>query len=608
MNIIDLFRKSLALLPKSDSRKMFFVIGVQLILGLMDLVGVAAFGLLGSLAVRGIQSRSPGDRVAIVLRFLGLQNFSFQNQVAVVGILATVSLVSRTLLSMFLSRKIAFFMSRRSAVLSTNLFRNLIKRDLLFIQKRSSQETLFALTNGTQSVTLGIITTILNLISDSIVLLILTIGIFIVDPISSIVTLVLFTLIATILYFFVNQKANTLGSQVAQLNVSGNENILEVLSSFREIFVRNRQEYYTKLIGENRISLSNKNAELSFIPSISKYVIEITIVFSIVLIGIIQFILKDASNAVATLAVFMAAASRIAPAVLRIQSGLITVKSSSGAAALTLGIVKEIGDIGFESANMAGLSAISFEHDGFVPSIKVKDLHFQYPNSLQETIRGIDFNILEGQFVAIVGPSGSGKSTLIDLLLGILEPACGVVEISHLPVRETVKRWPGAIAYVPQEVQISNSTIFENVGLGYPEQDLPINRVIESLNLSQLSSFISDSEIGLRYQVGERGNKISGGQRQRLGIARALFTKPKLLVLDEATSALDGLTEVNITDEIQALRGRTTIVMIAHRLSTVKRADLVMYMHEGKLISSGTFDQVKSLVPDFAEQARLMGL
>ena len=178
----------------------------------------------------------------------------------------------------------------------------------------------------------------------------------------------------------------------------------------------------------------------------------------------------------------------------------------------------------------------------------------------------------------------------------------------NLPPLDAISKWPGAVSYVPQDVIITNGTIRENVGFGYPIDIATDELVMKALKIAHLDSFIAGLPFGIDTPVGERGTKISGGQRQRLGIARAMFTNPHLLVLDEATSSLDGETEANISDSIHELRGSTTVVMIAHRLSTVRNADLVVYMDSGRILSKGKFEQVRAEIPDFDNQAKLMGL
>jgi ABC-type bacteriocin/lantibiotic exporter with double-glycine peptidase domain len=173
---------------------------------------------------------------------------------------------------------------------------------------------------------------------------------------------------------------------------------------------------------------------------------------------------------------------------------------------------------------------------------------------------------------------------------------------------QAVRQWPGALSYVPQDVVITNSTISGNITMGYPESESHRPFIHKALEIAQLSDFVDSLQDGLETKVGDRGTSISGGQRQRLGIARALFTLPKLLILDEATSALDGETEANISESIKALKGHVTVVMIAHRLSTVREVDTVIYMENGKVVATGTFEEVRSRIKNFDRQAKLMGL
>jgi ABC-type multidrug transport system fused ATPase/permease subunit len=173
---------------------------------------------------------------------------------------------------------------------------------------------------------------------------------------------------------------------------------------------------------------------------------------------------------------------------------------------------------------------------------------------------------------------------------------------------DAIARWSGAISYVPQDIKIANGSIRENVSLGYPKELATNERVFKALETARLSGLVATLHEGLDAPTGEKGSKLSGGQRQRLGIARALFTSPKLIVFDEATSALDGETESHIADSIQSLKGAVTVIMIAHRLSTVREADVVVYMDSGEIKATGTFEEVRSVVPNFDKQARLMGL
>ena len=259
------------------------------------------------------------------------------------------------------------------------------------------------------------------------------------------------------------------------------------------------------------------------------------------------------------------------------------------------------------SPDIVASSDCAFDYPEFIPEIKVTNLSFRYPTKSENAISNVNLEVPAGTSIALVGPSGSGKTTLVDLILGLLTPLDGQVEISELSPSEVTTKWPGSISYVPQDVMIVNGSIKENITLGFPGDTNKNAEIERALRIAQLWDFVQSLPDGLNTVVGERGAKISGGQRQRLGIARALFTKPKLLVLDEATSALDGMTEKGISDAIAALQGDVTVILIAHRLSTVKNVNQVVYIDSGNVIAKGTFEEIRAQVPDFDAQARLMG-
>jgi len=430
-------------------------------------------------------------------------------------------------------------------------------------------------------------------------------GLFIVDPKIALSTLVVFGLIGFSLYKLMHKYARRLGLAESELTIGVNEKIVEVLVSYRESVVRNRRYYYSKEIEKSKYRLSNTLADISFLPSITKYVIETTVIIGTLAISVVLFLSQDATHAVATLAVFMASVTRIAPAVMRIQQGAIGIRQSLGTAQPTLALIESLQENSEldETENL-----LNTEHHGFQGIVELRQLSFKYPTKQDPVLKSIDLKVKEGEFLAIVGSSGAGKTTLVDVILGVLKQDSGEIYISGKPPLDSISTWPGAISYVPQDVVISSGNIRENVSLGLPSSEAHDAMVWRALETAQLSEFVKQLPFGLETQVGERGTKLSGGQRQRLGIARAMFTQPKLLVLDEATSSLDGQTEADISEAIQSLKGSVTIIMIAHRLSTVRNASRMIYMSEGSVLASGTFEEVRKLVPDFDRQASLMGL
>jgi ABC-type multidrug transport system fused ATPase/permease subunit len=597
--------RSAMVLSRADRRKVLAVVFLQISFGLFDLLGVALIGVIGALAITGVQSREPGNRVSEVLEFLQLDGQSLQIQVAVIGISAAILLIGKTIFSVVFTRRILFFLSRRGARLSGTLVSKLFSQSLLTVQSKSMNETMYAVTGGVNIITVGVLGTTVTLVSDISLLAVMGLGLVFVDPLVAVSTFAVFGLIGFSLYKMMHQKARILGLEQAEITIKSGEKVLEVISSYRETVVRNRRDYYSRVIAKQRLELADISAEMSFMPNISKYIMEITVVIGSLIICGIQFLVQDAARAVAVLSIFLAASTRITPAILRLQQGAISVKSSLGAAAPTLELIESLEHV---SPTTRSSDEVEYEHIGFNASVEIKEVAFTYPGNQRPALSNVSLTIKPGQIVALVGPSGAGKTTIVDVLLGILPPQSGTVSISGLASLDAIEKWSGAISYVPQDVMISNGTVRENVSMGYPEDISRDEFVWDALKVAQLSEFIASLPGRLDSQVGDRGTKISGGQRQRLGIARAMFTKPQLLVLDEATSSLDGETEANISDAIQAMRGTVTVVMIAHRLSTVRNADVLVYLEDGKIRSVGTFEEVRSQVPDFDRQAQLMGL
>lgn len=578
---------------------------MQVTFGFLDLLGVGLVGVIGALAISGVGSQKSGNRVNSVLELLHLENQSFQTQVAILGFAAASLLIGKTIFSIIFTRRTMFFLSRRGARLSSNLISRLFSQSLLTIQSRSMNELMYSVTGGVSVISVGIIGASVNLISDLSLLLVMGVGLFIVDPTIALSIFLIFGAIAFILYRLMHLKAKELGLRQSAIGIKSGEKIFEVINSYRETIVRNRRDFYSREIGKQRLELAEVTAELAFMPNVSKYVMEVTVVLGSIFVSALQFMAQDAVHAVAVLSIFLASSTRIAPAILRIQQASISIRSSIGTAAPTLELIDLLGNI----ENIDGTEDIvDTEHEGFIASVNIARVSLTYPNSSKPAVREVTLDITPGQIVAFVGPSGAGKTTIIDSLLGVLEPSGGKILISGMPPLKAITKWSGAISYVPQDVMISNGTIRENVALGFPSECAEDSLIWNALEVAQLSDFVKTLPKGLDSQVGDRGTKISGGQRQRLGIARAMFTKPALLVLDEATSSLDGETEANINESVQNMRGEVTVIMIAHRLSTVRNADLVVYMESGNMVATGNFEEVRKLVPNFDKQAQLMGL
>ena len=591
------------LLSLKDRRKLILASSAQILLTILDLIGIGLVGLIGALAVTGIQSQNSGGRTQKFLQFFQIDSYTIQTQVSIIGLLAALVLVSRTVLSMFITKRILFFLASRCAILSKKLTTGILSKSLLFIQSRSTQELVYAASVGVETVFLKVLAAGVSFLADAALLIFMLVILVIVDPIIALVTLLLFLGVALLLYFFMHSRAQSLGVDNSRIEVEINNKMVEVLSSFREALVHDRLGYYTNKISSFRESSYDLIAKINFLPSITKYVIELTLVVGSLLIGGVAFLLNDAPKAVATIAIFMAVSSRIAPAVMRLQQSAIQIRSNLGAAEITIGLSEDLGIVEYFIK-----PTLNFDSDykGFVGDISVRNLAFQYPEANKSSLKNLSFSISSGQTLAIIGRSGAGKTTLVDSLLGVLpinEEA--EVKISNLLPLEAFKKWPGAVSYVPQNISLISGTIRENISFGYDSQHQPDEYFWDVLELAELSSFVRSLPDGLDHKLIEAGSNLSGGQRQRLGIARAMFTKPKLLILDEATSALDNETEKAISKALAALAGKITIVIIAHRISTIKNADNILYLNEGEIQAMGSFDYIKSEIPNFDRESEI---
>lgn len=592
------------LLSRRDRLLLILVILITLFLALLDLVGVLLIGVIGSLSITGLSTGQTGNRVAAVLMFLQIDTLGFESQVVIVGLAAAALLISKTLLSLFLVKRTMFFMARRAASMSADLITRYFSISVSRLNSRSVQTSIYALTTGVSSVMVGVVGASIALISDITLLLVMGIGLSLVDPITAFSTSTIFGILALVLYRNMHKKMQELGEQQGRLEIESSQRISEAISSYRELLVRDRRGYYAQQIGNLRYELADGGAAMGFMANISKYILEVTLVLSALVLAFYQFSTSTAFRAIATITIFIAASTRIIPAILRLQQGLLGMKGSLAQAKPTISLIEELSSIPLENFQIKELSR---NHIGFSPVAQISNVSFAYEDSV-EVLKEINFEANSGEFVAIVGGSGAGKTTLVDVLLDALKPQTGKVEISGLLPSAAFAQWPGAVAYVPQDSPVINGTVKENLALGYPDREVLDGYCWESLKQAHLEDFVKSLPNQLDTYVGDRGTRLSGGQKQRLGIARALITNPKLLILDEATSSLDGITESEISEELRNLKGEVTLIVIAHRLSTIVSADRIYFIDSGIIKGVGTFSELKAAHPEFLEQASLMGL
>jgi ABC-type multidrug transport system fused ATPase/permease subunit len=492
--------------------------------------------------------------------------------------------------------------------MSANLTSNLFKKSFTDIKQQGSQKLIYSLTSGVNSITVGVLATSVALIADFALLIVLLIGLLAVNPIMTLVLLSTLTIVATILYLAIKNKNKKLAVLSTKYGINSSERIFEAVGNYRELLLRGKRQFFADGIGAARMSQADANANSTYLMNINKYILEASVLLITLLIAGIQFLLSDALRSVATLTLFFAAISRIAPAVFRIQQNLLTIKSALGGAKPTLDLINSLQLSVNRSSTEKEAETVPLVHEGFLGTVAIKDLCFKYPGSDNNAVQNVSVQLNSGKYIAVVGPSGAGKSTFVDLLLGLHHPSSGSVQISGLDAIDAIERWPGAIGYVPQEIQLVSGSIIDNVLLGFKDNSENRKHVVTALRKAELNEYLGANEIISDLNIGDEGGKLSGGQRQRIGIARALLTNPKILVMDEATSSLDAQTEDNIAKAVNRAKENSLVIVVAHRLATVRRADLVIYLENGQVRAQGSFDEVRKLVPDFDSQAELMGL
>ena len=612
MTVRQSIKASLGLLNRRDRRLLGVSVVIQMATSLLDLIGVLLLGLVAALAVTTVQSQPAPSTVASLADFLGLGDLSDQALVGVFAGAAAVVLLTKSIVSSYLTRRVFIFLANRQALVSARLTKVLLAQPLTFLQKRSSQETSYALIQGAGAATLQILGQTVVALTEISLMVVLGIALLFLDPLVTIGAIVFFGLVAVTLQKLMGGWASRIGKIGARADIASLNAVQEAVASYREITVADRRSMYVDRIGKLRWEAAKVAADRTIIQMLPKYIFEAALVVGGFALAAALFTTQDAITAVGTLALFLAAGSRVMPSLLRLQVATLGLRGAAGAAGPTFALADELNhplDAVAEADHPDEIKAtVQRGHPDFNASISLQDVTFTYPGSDTRAVDGITLQLAAGQSLALVGKSGSGKSTLVDIILGLLPPEDGVALIGGVPASKATTTWPGGVAYVPQEVLLANDTIRNNVALGLPVEAIDDELVWEALQRAHLDDYMKGKVDGLDSQIGERGLRLSGGQRQRLGIARALYTRPKLLVLDEATSALDAQTEQAISETIRSLEGDVTTILIAHRLSTVQDADLMVYLEDGKPLAVGRFEVIRHIVPGLARQSSLLGL
>jgi ATP-binding cassette subfamily C protein len=605
-------RAAFALLRPADQRKYWLVVGAQMATSVLDLVGVLLIGCVGIFAAAGIGDAPLPEWLQQLVNGLGLEDLSPASLAGVAAAAAAILLIGKGAISVVLIRRIFRFLGSRQAEVSTRLTAQLFSQPLAFVERRPSQEVSFVLSRAV----VGIITVTLGsfsiLLSEIALLTMLGVALFVIDPAVTLVAMLFFTAVGVGLQRGLRSWASRIGDEIATTAILGQQRVQEGLASYRELMVMGRRHLVVQNVAELWRRGGIAQGDSLYIVQLPKIGYETALVLGALGLAAWQFATGTSMEAVAILALFLGAGSRVLPSMLRLNTLLLGIRSGAASAKALFPMVSQLNSAPVvlvtesEPAHMRTLAAAGFP--GFEPRIEVSDVSVTYEGSDRPALSGISLTVEPRTSIALVGTTGAGKSTLADVMLGVLSPDNGEVLVSGVRAHEAISRWPGALAYVPQKMVLINGTVRDNVALGIPTSEVDDELVWRALGQAHLDEFLTMNREGLETHVGERGVRLSGGQQQRLSLARALYSRPQLLVLDEATSALDAETEHLVGDALAALSASITIVTIAHRLATIREADTVVYLEHGRIAALGTFDEVRRESAGFGRQASLLGL
>lgn len=422
------------------------------------------------------------------------------------------------------------------------------------------------------------------------------------QPVTALLTLVYLGLVAAFMYFGISRRAVEAGRVNLRYSLRITALMSEMVAALKEITLRDRFDDVAHVVHTTRERSTKARANIQFLGAVPQRVVEAALIGGFVLVGGVAYLGGGATHAWSAIALFAVAGFRMVPSIVSFQSVMTTTANSLPHLEAVLRDIDAAR--GYRArAEVVGHAPLPEDPR----ALRLRDVTFTYPGAGTPAVAGVDLDVAMGSHIGIVGASGSGKSTLVDLILGLLVPQGGTITVDGKPLEEVLAAWRSRVGYVPQEVSLFDASIAQNIALTWGD-DVDEDRVRWTVEQARLTELVDARPGGIHAHIGERGIALSGGERQRLGIARALYADPLVLVLDEATSSLDTATEDAITRSIQELRGRVTVVSVAHRLSTIRTADTVCFMRGGLMTARGTFGELVEREPEFALQAHLAGL
>lgn len=601
--MIKPFLRSLRLLSRRHKTIFFGLLLARVTISALDVLGLMAIGLLGAMLASGLNERPSATFIGITIEIESNQSYFW-----VVVTIATF-FISKSLLGMFLLRVSALFFARVEAMISTEIATFLYSGSLTRLRRFSRGDIGFAVGASPNIAMSGLLMNGSSILTEGALFLSVFVVFLLLDPPTALIITGYFIGLIVIFQFGINNRLKRIGERLLESSIAQGNSIQDMTVSFREISVFSTSTFFLNNFSFHRRRNSLDNALLTFFMGLPRFFVESALMVGVLALIGFQFLRGNLSDGLVTTSVFLAGGFRMMTSLLPIQSAVANIKTYGPQAELAQTLLVEARQWRDEKLKAAASATpVEIESAGEGFAVSVSDVTFTHADAENIAIDKASIHIPAGAFVALVGPSGAGKTTLADLILGVHIPDRGTIRVAGCDPIVLRELHPGAISYVPQNPGLVTGTIASNVALGEKQETIDDQRVWAALEQAELADFVRKLPNGINSDLGKQADALSGGQRQRMGLARALYPKPRLLVLDEATSALDASTEASISESIRKLGSSTTVVVIAHRLSTIQHADVVYVLEDGAISAQGTFTEIRKSVPLIEEYVRLMAI
>ena len=580
-------------------RRRYLALQVMVVfMAIMELLGIASIGPFMALVadMQLIETNFIINKFYLASGMTNHKDFLF-----LTGVIVLVFLSVASVLSVITTWRLSLFAFSVGTEIGDRLYSHYLNKNWLFHASGSSAQLTKQIATESLRVTNFIILPFIQMNARIVLAMFISVGVFAYNPLIATVGVVMFVSGYIVIYKLIRKRITKYGQSISTASTDRFRLMNEGFGGIKDILLYDRSKDLVDQFQQSGKVLARAQGVNTALSQAPRYLMEL-LAFG-AMISLVLVLLSTHNGALSSvlpvLAVYALAGFKLLPALQQIYGSVTTIRGNVAA----FDSVKKdlLASLVTEKENSKDLKGDLFNK---INKIQLESVGFTYPNKNKPALSDVNIEIPINSVVGFVGESGSGKSTAIDLLLGLIEPSKGCLTLDGITVDQfNRKYWQKHIGFVPQSIFLSEGSIAENIAFGINKKDIDLERVKKAINLSHLDTLVESLPLGLDTTVGERGVQLSGGQRQRIGIARALYNQADVLVFDEATSALDGITEKVIMEAIQDLSGQKTIIMIAHRLKTVQKCDIIYMMDKGKIVDQGTYQQLLVSNLKFKEMA-----